>query len=202
LTDRPQIHLVTPTVDDPEAFRTTLARVVGLSRPASVHLRLATADALDAKRHVQALAAIVQNAGAALLVDPPVDFRDIARSGADGVHIADPSRLKAALGELKPDRIVGAGGLRNRDLAMTAGEEGADYVMFGEPRADGSLPPLEQVVERASWWVEVFNVPCVAYAPGPAAVTPLVATGAEFIAFGAWAFAEDGALDAGFAALG
>jgi thiamine-phosphate pyrophosphorylase len=202
VNDRPQLHLITPVVDDAETFRRTLIRVVGLSRPASVHLRLATTDALEAKRQVQALAAIVQDAGAALLTDPPADLRDVARSGADGVHIADPSRLKTALGELKPDRIVGVGGLRNRDLAMTAGEEGADYVMFGEPRADGSLPPLEQVVERASWWVEVFNVPCIAYAPGPDAIRPLVATSAEFIAFGAWAFAEGGALEAGLAALG
>jgi thiamine-phosphate pyrophosphorylase len=107
------------------------------------------------------------------------------------VHVADPAGLIAALRELKPDRIVGAGGLRSRDAAMEAGEAGADYVMFGEPRADGSLPPLEQVIERCRWWAEVFTTPCIAYAPDVAAVALLAATGAEFVALGPWAFDDD-----------
>ncbi len=48
---------------------------------------------------------------------------------------------------------------------MEAGERDIDYVMFGEPRADGFVPPLAQTIERAEWWAAIFNVPCVAYAP-------------------------------------
>ena len=48
---------------------------------------------------------------------------------------------------------------------MTLGEAGADYLMFGEPRPDGSLPALDEVVERAAWWAEIFETPCVAFAP-------------------------------------
>jgi thiamine-phosphate pyrophosphorylase len=185
-----QLHLISPEIGDPAAFRAALQDTIAACRPASVHLRLAAADAQAAKRAVQALAAVVQDAGAALLIDPPEDFRDVARAGADGVHLSDPDALRAALKELKPDRIVGAGGLRNRDAAMTAGEAGADYVMFGEPRADGSLPPLDQVIERCRWWAEVFNVPCIGFAPGPEAVAALAATGVEFLAFGPWAFTD------------
>ena len=72
---------------------------------------------------------------------------------------------------------------------MTAGETGIDYVMFGEPRPDGTLPPLDQVVERSAWWAEVFTTPCVAYAGAPEAVRPLASTGAEFVALGDWVFA-------------
>jgi thiamine-phosphate pyrophosphorylase len=201
VTDRPQIHLITPRIDDPASFRPRLATAIAACRPASVHLRGA-GDALAVKRATQALAAIVQDAGAALLIDPPADLREVARSGADGVHIADPSTVGPVLRDLKPERIVGAGGLRSRDAAMTAGEAGVDYVMFGEPRADGSLPPLEQVIERCRWWAEVFITPCIAYAADGAAVAPLAATGAEFVALGPWAFGDDVVVRAALAALG
>ena len=48
---------------------------------------------------------------------------------------------------------------------MSAGEAGADYLLFGEPRPDGTIPALESVIERATWWAEIFETPCVAYAP-------------------------------------
>ena len=67
---------------------------------------------------------------------------------------------------------------------MSAGEAGADYLLFGEPRPDGTIPALESVIERATWWAEIFETPCVAYAPDLEAIPALVATRAEFIALG------------------
>ncbi len=83
---------------------------------------------------------------------------------------------------LKPERIVGVGALRMRDDAMTAGEKGADYVMFGEPR--GAAPPmaLELLLERVGWWAEIFETPCVAYAESIEAAGRLAAAGADFVA--------------------
>ena len=96
----------------------------------------------------------------------------------------------AALAVLKPDRIAGAGGLRSRDDAMLAGETGADYVMFGEPgRVDdrnGRRAPFEEIVERLTWWAELFEMPCVGYAAGLDEIEPLARTGADFIALGDW----------------
>jgi thiamine-phosphate pyrophosphorylase len=180
--------LVTPPVADPAAFRSLLDAALGAGSVQSVHLRLAVSAERDAQRFVQALAPAVQDKGAALIIDPPADLREVARWGADGVHISDPRLLKDALQALKPDRIVGAGGLRSKDAAMTAGEDGVDYVMFGEPRADGSLPPPEQVIERCQWWAEVFTTPCVGHAATPEMVGPLAATGVEFVALGDWLF--------------
>jgi thiamine-phosphate pyrophosphorylase len=202
VTARPDIHLITPLIEDPAAFRPRLAEVLAELRPASLHLRFAVADAQTAKRQVQALAAVMQEAGVALLVDPPADLRDVARAGADGVHLSEPRAIEAALRDLKPERIVGVGGLRSRDAAMEAGEAGVDYVMFGEPRADGTVPPLEQVTDRCAWWAEVFNVPCIGYAADLPAVAPLARTGVEFVALGPWAFAADADWAAVRAALG
>ena len=71
--------------------------------------------------------------------------------GVDGAHVTGAGEaLAEALASLHPERIVGAGGLRSRDDAMTAGEVGADYVMFGEPRRDGFVPPLAEKRSSAS----------------------------------------------------
>jgi thiamine-phosphate pyrophosphorylase len=190
MADAQSLYLITPPIVDPAAFRPLLEAGLLAADVACLHLRLGAADAQAAKRFVQALAPVAQAKGAAVLIDPPDDLREVARWGADGVHAADPARLAAALEALKPDRIVGAGGLKSRDAAMMAGEVGVDYVMFGEPRPDGSLPPEEQVIERCRWWVEIFNTPCVGYAAAPAMVAPLAATGVEFVALGPWAFTD------------
>jgi thiamine-phosphate pyrophosphorylase len=189
--------LVTPPVADPAAFRTLLDAALGAGGVQSVHLRLAVSAERDAQRFVQALAPAVQDKGAALIIDPPADLREVARWGADGVHVSDPTLLKDVLQALKPDRIVGAGGLRSKDAAMTAGEDGVDYVMFGEPRADGSLPPPEQVIERCQWWAEIFTTPCVGYAASPEMVAKLAATGIEFVTLGEWVFSGSPAEAAG-----
>ena len=99
-----------------------------------------------------------------------------ARGGADGVHV-DPilDEVTMLRERLTGDRIIGVGGLRSQDDAMTVGEAGVDYLLFGEPRPDGFLPPLDAVLERAAWWAEIFETPCVAFAPSLEAVPRLAA---------------------------
>ncbi|MGC5340812.1 thiamine phosphate synthase, partial [Escherichia coli] len=75
---------------------------------------------------IKALAPVVQNAGAALLVDGHPEI--VARGGADGAHLPDIAALEEAMPSLKPDRIAGVGGLETRHESMNAGEMGADYV--------------------------------------------------------------------------
>ncbi len=60
---------------------------------------------------------------------------------------------------------------------MEAGEAGADYVLFGD---EGKLAH-DDLVARLTWWVEIFETPCIALARDLAAVPDLLATGAEFI---------------------
>ena len=88
--------------------------------------------------------------------------------------------MQEAVGALKPDRIVGAGGLASRHDAMVVAESGADYVMFGEPDAAGKRPSFAAIRERVEWWTEVFEIPCVAYAASLAEIGDLAA--AEFVA--------------------
>ncbi len=186
MADDTRLALITPPITDVTAFRPLLEAAIGAGAIASVHVRVAAAH--DAQCIIQLLALVVQDKGVAVLIDPPADLREVARWGADGVHVGDPAATKDALLALRPDRIVGTGGLRSKDVAMTAGEDGVDYVMFGEPRADGTVPPADQVIERCQWWAEVFTTPCVGYAASPEMVGALAATGIEFVALGEWVF--------------
>jgi thiamine-phosphate pyrophosphorylase len=183
-----RLFLVTPPIADAEAFRPLLTAALDAAEIACLHLKLGVVDAKDVKRVVQTLAPLAQARGAAVLIDPPADFREVARLGLDGVLLAGPATVAAAIEGLKPERIVGVAGLASRHDAMTVGETDVDFLFFGEPRADGSVPALEKVVERCAWWAEVFVTPCVGYAPTPDAVRPLADTNAEFIALGPFAF--------------
>jgi hypothetical protein len=109
------------------------------------------------------------------------------RAGADGAHMRVttdtleklvPDAIKSLK---KEDRILGIGGLRAKHDAMIAGEYDVDYVSFGDPAPDGYVPPIDQIAERAGWWAEIFNVPCVAHAANIADVATLTKVGADFI---------------------
>jgi len=102
--------------------------------------------------------------------------------GADGAHLDGTAALRAALPILRPDGIAGTGGLRSKHDAMTAGELGTDYVMFGEPDASGRRPPFETTLERIDWWAQLFEPPCVGHAASLDEVSALAKAGADFIA--------------------
>lgn len=187
---RTRLMLVTPPVLDPGAISFRLMQAFAGGDVAAVLLRLAPGDERSLTERVKALAPPVQAQNVALVVEASAQVA--SRGGADGVHVTEGvEAIAEARSSLRQERIIGVGGLRSRHDAMDAGEAGVDYVMFGEPRPDGSLPPLPAVIERASWWAEIFETPCIAYAPDAESVPALVETGAEFLALGEWLFAED-----------
>jgi thiamine-phosphate pyrophosphorylase len=180
----PRLYLVTPPVADAQAFAAPLAAALGAGDVAAVLLRLAEADERTQINRVKALCPVVQGKDAALLIGGHVEI--VARAGADGAHVSGIMLSEDAIERLKPDRIVGIGGLVTRHDAMVAAEAGADYVMFGEPDAAGERPGLAAIEERIAWWAEVFEAPCVGYAASLDEVAPLVKAGADFIALGDW----------------
>ncbi|WP_298428286.1 thiamine phosphate synthase [Rhodoblastus sp.] len=184
---KPRLYLITPPVDDAEHFAPALRAALGAGDVACVLLRFATPDEGARKKIVKALAPLVQEGGAALLVQD--DARLVARVGAAGVHVEGlGDDFASALESLKPERIVGVGALVNRDEAMIAGESDVDYLMFGGLDPGGET--AAQTLERASWWAELFNVPCVAVAHEVADVEALAGSGAEFVGLGPSFFAD------------
>jgi thiamine-phosphate pyrophosphorylase len=171
-----RLYLLTPALNaaDLAAFAPRFAEALAAGDVASALVRLA--PGAEARRIVAALLEIAAARDVALLIEH--DARLAARLGVDGVHVGN-GQVAEAVESLKSQRIVGAGGLKLRDDAMSAGEAGADYVMFGEP---GVLPSFEATLERVSWWAEIFEAPCVGYAASLDEVAPLADAGADFIA--------------------
>ena len=180
----PRLYLVTPRVADATAFAASLAAALAADDIAAVLLRLAAADERALINIAKTLAPVAQDKGVALLLDGHADL--VARAGSDGAHLTGMAEFGAAFDILKPDRIAGVGGLTTRHDAMSAAEQGADYVMFGEPDAEGVRPAFAAIEERVAWWAEVFETPCVAFAASIEEVAPLVTAGADFIALGDW----------------
>ncbi|KAA5603461.1 thiamine phosphate synthase [Blastochloris sulfoviridis] len=179
---RTRLYLITPVIADADAFIPALTAALEAAEVAAVRLRLADADERTLINRIRHIAPLVQEASAALLVDGRPDL--VARSGADGAHVTGVGQLQTVRGTLPAERIVGVGGVRTRHDAMTAGESGADYVMFGEPDLDGTGPPPESVIERTAWWAEIFEPPCVAYAADIRTAAALAEAGADFVALG------------------
>lgn len=173
-----RLYLITPPLEAAQPFGEALTAALEAGDVACVLVRFAAADPGQRKSILRALTPLAQDHGAALLVDG--DAQLAARAGADGAHVAGASQtLGEAIESLKPERIVGVGGLSSRDECMGAGEQDVDYLMFGAP--DDPATPAE-ILERTQWWAEIFNVPCVAFARSLDEVEALADAGAEFIA--------------------
>jgi thiamine-phosphate pyrophosphorylase len=149
---------------------------------AAVLLRLKPADPRSMISRIKTLAPVVQNGGAALLIDGNAEL--VARSGADGAHLTGIETMQEALPTLKPDRIAGVGGLITRHDSMAAGEAGADYVLFGEPDGRGQRPSADAIAERLEWWAELFEPPCVGFAATFDEATEFAGVGADFVLVG------------------
>jgi thiamine-phosphate pyrophosphorylase len=176
--DACRLFLITPVISDYAAFLSVFEAALEAGDIACVLLRQNAPDEGEAKKIIRALAAPAQLRGIACLAE--TDPRLALRAELDGVHVETGGEaLDEALKQLKPQRIVGAGGLMTRDDAMIAGEAGVDYLMFGGPQA---AEPADSIIERVAWWADIFNVPCVGYAENLTEANALVQAGADFVA--------------------
>jgi thiamine-phosphate pyrophosphorylase len=187
---RTRLALLSPhrvEAGDADALGAAIAAACAAGDVAAVILRLAPADERSLVNLVKRLAPAIQEAGAAVVVACAGFAGDLvsvsARGGADGIHLdkARDGDLRDLRERLADGRILGAGGHEQKHAAMEAGEAGVDYVMFGGLYADGMAPDADTVLDRAGWWTEIFETPCIAVAHAADQVGPLLATGAEFL---------------------
>ena len=178
----PRLYLATPVVDDQALLMASLPGLLAAVDVAAVLLRLKPTDQRTMISRVKTLAPVIQDGGAALLLDGHVEL--VARAGADGAHLTGIEAMEDAMPTLKPDRIAGVGGLATRHDSMAAGEAGADYVLFGEPDAKGQRPSVEAIAERLQWWAELFEPPCVGFAASREEAHEFAAAGADFVLVG------------------
>lgn len=186
MSRRAQLYLITPPAFDLAQHATELRSALGGGAVAAVQLRLKNRPDEEVMRVGAVLRPIVQDAGAAFILNDRPDLA--ARLDADGVHVGqsdasydDARRLMGA------DRIVGVTCHNSRDLAYDAAEAGADYVAFGAFYATETKAPLYRAdPEILSVWQETMETPCVAIG----GITldnaeTLVRAGADFLAVSA-----------------
>jgi thiamine-phosphate pyrophosphorylase len=182
-TEGCRLYLVTPPAVEPASFRDLLAAALDSGDVAAVQLRLKEASEDEWRRAVDALRPVAQSRDVAFLLN---DRAGLARAcGCDGAHVGqDDMPAVEARRLLGPELTLGVTCHGSRDLAMRAGEDGADYVAFGAFFPSGS----KEVVHRAdpeiiAWWSELMELPCVAIGGITAEnCAPLVRAGADFLA--------------------
>jgi thiamine-phosphate pyrophosphorylase len=177
-----RLYLVTPPAIDLATFPDRLAMALDAGDVASVQLRLKNLPDTEIRHAVDVLRPIVQSRAVAFLLN---DRPDLAvATGCDGAHVGQqdfPAR-KARL--LLGDRTLGVTCHNSRDLALRAGEDGADYVAFGAffPTATKDAPTRADP-EILRWWSELMELPCVAIGGITAGnCAELVQAGADFLA--------------------
>lgn len=198
-TPLPRLLLVSPPLDRAGAVA-RLDGVLQAAGAADVAALLLRGGGLDDDAFAEALAAplaAAQAAGIAVLLEDRPEL--IGRTGADGLHVdlADKgARLKDLRARFGPDAILGVGCGASRHLAMTAGEQGADYVGFGALDGDPADP------EILAWWQALMTPPLVAFgAADLETVGQMAVAGADFVAAGPALWAADDDPAAALAAL-
>ena len=177
-----RLYLVTPPAFDPAPFADILAAALDAGDVAAVQLRLKDAPDDALRRAIDTLRPVVQSRGVAFLLN---DRPDLAVShGCDGAHVGQEDTPAAVSRKLLGDLTLGVTCHDSRDLAMSAGEAGADYVAFGAffPSSTKDAP-IRAEVALLQWWSELMELPCVAIGGITAAnCAPLVQAGANFLA--------------------
>jgi thiamine-phosphate pyrophosphorylase len=198
-----RLYLITPpALPDLKAFALALEAALEAGDVGAVQIRLKGAPDEAIEAAVRMLAPIVRRHEAAMILNDRPDLA--ARLDCDGVHIGqDDGPFAAARKAVGAGRIVGVTCHDSRDLAMTAAEEGADYVAFGAffpttTKATTHRPDLE-VLEI---WQESMLIPCVAIGGITADnCRPLAAAGADFLAVSAGVWSHPAGPAAAAAAL-
>src|ERR1700712_4544604 len=178
-----RVYLITPPKLDPRPFTDLLAAALDSGDVAAVQLRLKDVDDDAWRRAIDALRPVCQSRDVAFLLNDRADL--VRPTGCDGAHVGqDDMPAKDARRLLGADLMLGVTCKGSRDLAMQAGEDGADYVAFGAffpsttKEVTGLLDP-----EILQWWSDMMELPSCAIG-GIAAEKcgGLVRAGADFLA--------------------
>lgn len=188
-----RLYLITPSKFDLEDFAGKLEDALSGGDVASVQLRMKESDDEVIIEAAQKLMPICHAKDVAFIIN---DRPDLAQKvGADGVHVGQEDvNLKEAREALGPDQIIGITCKDSKHLAMTAGEQGADYVAFGAfYPTETKLTTTLATPELLTWWQDLFEIPCVAI--GGITVEnaeTLAKAGADFIAIcsGVWDYKD------------
>ncbi|MBS0986767.1 thiamine phosphate synthase [Acetobacter thailandicus] len=179
------LYLSTPVLYREVGFLPRLSQCVADYTPAAVLLRLADDSEKNLCDFIAQVCPVVQGTGSALILE---DRPALAQgTGCDGVHLSSAftGRTIKDVRRLLGDSIqLGIAAGISRDVAMCAGEDGADYILFGED-APQSAAAIKETQQLISWWSMMMELPAVALVPAPRSMAGFVAAQPDFIMPGA-----------------
>jgi thiamine-phosphate pyrophosphorylase len=178
-----RVYLITPPRLDPVPFADLLAAALDADDVAAVQLRLKDVDDDAWRRAIDVLRPVTQARSVAFLLNDRADLA--VATGCDGAHVGQedmPAREARRL--MGPNLTLGVTCKGSRDLAMQAGEDGADYVAFGAFYPSGTKDVTATIgPEILQWWSEMMELPsCAIGGITPENCAPLVQARANFLA--------------------
>lgn len=172
------LYLIAPADIPAETLGPALKATLAEHEVAALLLPRRTFSENAYKTLVKSVAPLAQKAGAAVLIEGEPGL--VRLLGVDGLHVAGGiEAAREAVSALKPQMIVGVGGINSRDDAMSQGELEVDYILFGP--LSGTITAEQR--EMARWWAETMEVPSVLSDPA-AKFDAYEAEGCEFIGIG------------------
>ena len=188
-----QLYLLTPPQLNPEKFKPLLVEALEAGPIAAVQLRLKNVTDLEICQAIEILKPVVQERNIAFILN---DRPDLAKKfECDGVHIGMEDMPIQQARQIVGDHLqLGVSCYDSKDLAMQAGESGADYIAYGAffPSPTKNTE-IRTPVELLKWWSELMELPVVAIGGiTPENCKPLVKAGADFLAVinAVWGHAE------------
>jgi thiamine-phosphate pyrophosphorylase len=180
-----QLYLISP-LEVGGDFPARLERALSAGGVAAFQFRVKGLDQHAAAELARPLQDICAAHDCAFIVNDSIALAK--RIGADGVHLGQgDGDVADARAELGREAQIGVTCHASRDLALEAGNAGADYVAFGSffpstTKASEHRPELDLL----TWWQTMVELPCVAIGGiTPENCGPLVAAGADFLAVSA-----------------
>ncbi len=193
------LYLLTPDhIDNLSKFAAELDAVLATGAVDCVQLRLKNVTDEDLILAAETLLKVCHTYDIPLLINDRADIA--AQIDADGVHLGqEDGDVAAARALLGADKDIGVTCHASKDLAFTAGDQGANYVAFGAFFPSKTKPDADLAdKELLTVWDEVTDIACVAIGGiTPENCTEIASSGAHFVAVcdAVWN-AKDGAVDA------
>lgn len=177
-----ELYLISP-LETGGDFPDRLARALDAAPVAAFQFRVKGVEEHAAARLAEPLQRICADRDVAFIINDSISLAK--RLDADGVHLGQgDGDVREARERLGRSAQIGVTCHASRDLAMVAGEAGADYVAFG-----AFFPTTTKEVKHhaepaiLTWWQSLFELPCVAIGGITAEnCAPLVRAGADFLA--------------------
>lgn len=177
-----ELYLISP-LETGGDFPDRLARALDAAPVAAFQFRVKGVEEHAAARLAEPLQRICADRDVAFIINDSISLAK--RLDADGVHLGQgDGDVREARDRLGRSAQIGVTCHASRDLAMEAGEAGADYVAFG-----AFFPTTTKEVKHhaepaiLTWWQSLFELPCVAIGGITAEnCAPLVRAGADFLA--------------------